>query len=150
MSPGEHGECFVLSTGHEVDLDLGNYERYLSVCLSGDNNITTGKIYQHVIEKERKGAYLGRTVQIVPHIVDEIKDWIQRVANTCVDGSGEKPDVCIIELGGTVGDIESVGFGRQLWADLADEKQMPFLEALTQCRPCPLPPARTARADVYQ
>ncbi|KAI1244602.1 CTP synthase [Eutypa lata] len=104
--------------GSEVDLDLGNYERYLSVCLTGDNNITTGKIYLDVISKERRGAYLGRTVQIVPHVVDAIKDWIKRVGKICVDGSGEEPDVCIIELGGTVGDIES----------------MPFIEALTQLR----------------
>ncbi|RYC55164.1 hypothetical protein CHU98_g11046 [Xylaria longipes] len=108
MAPAEHGECFVLGSGSEVDLDLGNYERYLSLSLTGDNNITTGKVYLDVISKERKGAYLGRTVQIVPHVVDAIKDWIKRVAHTCVDGSGEEPDVCIIELGGTVGDIESV------------------------------------------
>ncbi|KAI0869566.1 CTP synthase N-terminus-domain-containing protein [Hypoxylon argillaceum] len=118
MAPAEHGECFVLGSGSEVDLDLGNYERYLSLSLTGDNNITTGKIYLDVISRERKGDYLGRTVQIVPHVVDAIKDWIKRVAHTCVDGSGEEPDVCIIELGGTVGDIES----------------MPFLEALTQLR----------------
>ncbi|KAH8157446.1 hypothetical protein CIB48_g10805 [Xylaria polymorpha] len=109
MAPAEHGECFVLGSGSEVDLDLGNYERYLSLSLTGDNNITTGKVYLDVISKERKGAYLGRTVQIVPHVVDAIKDWIKRVAHTCVDGSGEEPDVCIIELGGTVGDIESAG-----------------------------------------
>ncbi|KAI0105320.1 CTP synthase N-terminus-domain-containing protein [Nemania sp. FL0031] len=118
MAPAEHGECFVLGSGSEVDLDLGNYERYLSLALTGDNNITTGKVYKQVIDKERNGDYLGRTVQIVPHIVDHIKDWIRRVAHTSVDGSGEEPDVCIIELGGTVGDIES----------------MPFLEALTQLR----------------
>jgi CTP synthase len=118
MAPAEHGECFVLCSGSEVDLDLGNYERYLSLSLTGDNNITTGKVYMDVISKERKGAYLGKTVQIVPHVVDAIKDWIKRVASTCVDGSGEEPDICIIELGGTVGDIES----------------MPFLEALTQLR----------------
>lgn len=80
-------------------MDLGNYERYLSLSLTGDNNITTGKIYLHVISQERKGAYLGRTVQIVPHVVDAIKEWITRVAHTCVDGSGEEPDVCIIEMG---------------------------------------------------
>jgi len=118
MSPAEHGECFVLSSGHEVDLDLGNYERYLSVRLSGDNNITTGKIYTEVLQKERRGGYLGVTVQIVPHVVDCIKDWIRNVAKRPVDGSNEEPDVCIIELGGTVGDIEN----------------MPFVEALTQLR----------------
>ena len=90
--------------GSEVDLDLGNYERYLSVCLTGDNNITTGKIYLDVISKERRGAYLGRTVQIVPHVVDAIKDWIKRVGKICVDGSGEEPDVCIIELGYVLSD----------------------------------------------
>lgn len=85
--------------GSEVDLDLGNYERYLSVRLTGDHNITTGKVYLNVIEQERRGAYLGRTVQIVPHVTDSIKDWIRRVAKIPVDGSGEEPDVCIIELG---------------------------------------------------
>ncbi|KAJ4420171.1 CTP synthase ura7 [Gnomoniopsis sp. IMI 355080] len=118
MAPAEHGECFVLRSGSEVDLDLGNYERYLAVTLAGDNNITTGKIYQHVIQKERRGDYLGKTVQIVPHVTNAIKDWIKRVARVPVDGSDEEPDVCIIELGGTVGDIES----------------MPFVEALTQLR----------------
>ncbi|KAK7735837.1 CTP synthase ura7 [Diaporthe eres] len=105
-------------SGSEVDLDLGNYERYLALTLAGDNNITTGKIYQHVIQKERRGDYLGKTVQIVPHVTNAIKDWIKRVAKVPVDGSSEEPDVCIIELGGTVGDIES----------------MPFVEALTQLR----------------
>ena len=107
MNPLEHGECFVLDDGGEVDLDLGNYERYLSVKLTRENSLTTGKIFQHVIERERKGAYLGKTVQTVPHITDAIQDWIQRVAQIPVDSTGEKPDVCIIELGGTVGDIES-------------------------------------------
>ncbi|RYP55926.1 hypothetical protein DL769_010014 [Monosporascus sp. CRB-8-3] len=107
MAPAEHGECFVLSSGSEVDLDLGNYERHLGVTLTGDNNITTGKIYLEVLQKERRGGYLGKTVQIVPHVVDMILDWIKRVAKVPVDGSGEEPDVCIIELGGTVGDIEN-------------------------------------------
>ncbi|KAJ2987152.1 hypothetical protein NUW58_g4663 [Xylaria curta] len=132
MAPAEHGECFVLGSGSEVDLDLGNYERYLSLSLTGDNNITTGKVYLDVISKERKGAYLGRTVQIVPHVVDAIKDWIKRVAHTCVDGSGEEPDVCIIELGGTVGDIENV-CNISLLAH-PNPFAMPFLEALTQLR----------------
>ncbi|KAM5342663.1 hypothetical protein ACJ41O_013629 [Fusarium nematophilum] len=108
MAPAEHGECFVLSSGSEVDLDLGNYERHLGVTLTGDNNITTGKVYLEVLQKERRGGYLGRTVQIVPHVVDMILEWIKRVAKVSVDGSGEEPDVCIIELGGTVGDIENV------------------------------------------
>ncbi|KAG9995003.1 hypothetical protein KCU78_g15335, partial [Aureobasidium melanogenum] len=79
MNPKEHGEVFVLDDGGEVDLDLGNYERYLDITLTRENNITTGKIYQHVIEKERRGDYLGHTVQVVPHIVDAIQDWVERV-----------------------------------------------------------------------
>lgn len=113
-----HGECFVLDDGGEVDLDLGNYERYLNITLTRENNITTGKIYQHVIERERRGDYLGRTVQIVPHLTNAIQDWIERVARIPVDDTNEQPDVCIIELGGTVGDIESA----------------PFVEALRQLR----------------
>ncbi|KAK9074924.1 hypothetical protein SSX86_003243 [Deinandra increscens subsp. villosa] len=116
MSPFEHGEVFVLDDGGEVDLDLGNYERFLDVKLTRDNNITTGKIYQSVINKERKGDYLGKTVQVVPHITDAIQDWIERVAAIPVDGNEGPPDVCVIELGGTIGDIES----------------MPFIEALGQ------------------
>jgi CTP synthase len=99
-----------LNDGGEVDLDLGNYERFLDVELSRINNITTGKIYSEVIEKERKGDYLGKTVQVVPHVTDAIQSWVERVADLPVDQSGEKPDVCIIELGGTVGDIESAPF----------------------------------------
>lgn len=110
MSPLEHGECFVLNDGGEVDLDLGNYERYLNITLTRDHNITTGKIYSHVIERERKGDYLGKTVQVVPHITDAIQTWIERVARIPVDESGLEPEVCIIELGGTVGDIESAPF----------------------------------------
>ena len=116
MSPFEHGEVFVLDDGGEVDLDLGNYERFLDVSLMRDNNITTGKMYANVIERERRGDYLGKTVQVVPHITNEIQDWIERVANLPSDGSGKIPDACIIELGGTVGDIESA----------------PFIEALRQ------------------
>ncbi|KAH9835297.1 CTP synthase [Rhodofomes roseus] len=110
MRPQEHGEVYVLNDGGEVDLDLGNYERYLNVTLSRDNNITTGKIYREVIEKERRGDYLGKTVQIVPHITNAIQDWIERVSKIPVDDTGEEPDVCIVELGGTVGDIESAPF----------------------------------------
>ncbi|CAI4056150.1 hypothetical protein SUVZ_02G0760 [Saccharomyces uvarum] len=110
MSPLEHGECFVLDDGGETDLDLGNYERYLGVTLTKDHNITTGKIYSHVIARERKGDYLGKTVQIVPHLTNAIQDWIERVAKIPVDDTGMEPDVCIIELGGTVGDIESAPF----------------------------------------
>ncbi|KAF8385436.1 ctps-1, partial [Pristionchus pacificus] len=110
FSPIEHGEVYVLDDGGEVDLDLGNYERFLSVRLTRDNNITTGKIYQYVIEKERKGDYLGKTVQTIPHLTDAIIEWIERVAKIPVDGSTETPDVCIIELGGTIGDIEGMAF----------------------------------------
>ncbi|KAG5368572.1 CTP synthase [Yarrowia sp. C11] len=110
MSPLEHGEVFVLNDGGEADLDLGNYERYINVTLTRDHNITTGKIYQHVIERERRGEYLGKTVQIVPHLTNAIQDWIERVAKIPVDDTDEEPDVCIIELGGTVGDIESAPF----------------------------------------
>ncbi|KAG6329099.1 hypothetical protein ID866_9990, partial [Astraeus odoratus] len=99
MRPTEHGEVFVLNDGGEVDLDLGNYERYLDVTLSRDNNITTGKIYREVIEKE-----------IVPHVTTAIQNWVERVSKIPVDESGEEPDICIIELGGTVGDIESAPF----------------------------------------
>lgn len=116
MSPFEHGEVFVLDDGGEVDLDLGNYERFLQIKLTRDNNITTGKIYQFVIDKERRGDYLGKTVQVVPHITDAIQEWIERVAKVPVDGKEGPADVCVIELGGTIGDIES----------------MPFIEALGQ------------------
>ncbi|KAH9306113.1 hypothetical protein KI387_010517, partial [Taxus chinensis] len=85
-----------------VDLDLGNYERFLDVTLTRDNNITTGKIYQSVIDKERRGDYLGKTVQVIPHITDAIQDWIKRVAKIPVDGKEGPADVCVIELGGTV------------------------------------------------
>ncbi|KNE55399.1 CTP synthase [Allomyces macrogynus ATCC 38327] len=110
LSPLDHGEVFVLDDGGEVDLDLGNYERFLDVTLTRDNNITTGKVYRQVIEKERRGDYLGKTVQVVPHITDAIQDWVERVASVAVDASGQAPDVCIVELGGTVGDIESAPF----------------------------------------
>ena len=116
MSPFEHGEVFVLDDGGEVDLDLGNYERFLDVCLTKENNITTGKVYDNVIQKERKGDYLGKTVQVIPHITNEIQEWIERVAHIPSDGNGKEPDACVIELGGTVGDIESA----------------PFIEALRQ------------------
>ncbi len=110
MNPYQHGEVFVLDDGSEVDLDLGNYERFLDISLTTDHNITTGKVYKTVIEKERKGNYLGQTVQIIPHITNEILASITRVS----DNSGA--DITLIEMGGTVGDIES----------------MPFLEASRQ------------------
>ncbi|GBG32894.1 CTP synthase [Hondaea fermentalgiana] len=110
MAPQEHGETFVLDDGGETDLDLGNYERFLDVMLTRDHNITTGKVYQSVIERERKGDFLGKTVQVVPHITNEIQDWIARVAQIPVDGTTNPPDVCLVEVGGTVGDIESMVF----------------------------------------
>lgn len=110
MSPFEHGEVFVLDDGGEVDLDLGNYERFIDVTLCRDNNITTGKIYNQVIQKERRGDYLGKTVQVVPHICNEIQDWIEQLATKKSEVDGSQADVCVIELGGTVGDIESMPF----------------------------------------
>lgn len=103
------GEVFVLDDGGEVDLDLGNYERFLDVTLHRDNNITSGKIYDRVIRGERRGNYLGKTVQMIPHVSDCIKEWVKRVAHQRVDPAedGAEPEVCLIELGGTIGDIES-------------------------------------------
>ncbi|KAG7638516.1 CTP synthase [Arabidopsis thaliana x Arabidopsis arenosa] len=114
ISPYEHGEVFVLDDGSEVDLDLGNYERFLDTTLTRDNNITYGKIQRYVMEKERKGDYLGETVQIVPHVTDTIREWVERVAMIPVDGKEGPPDVCIIELGGTIGDNESRPFADAL------------------------------------
>ncbi len=114
MNPAQHGEVFVLKDGGEADLDLGNYERFLDISLTSDHNITTGKVYQTVIEKERRGDYLGATVQIIPHITDQIKEFIKTAAQNS-NGNG-KAEICLVEVGGTVGDIES----------------MPFLEAIRQ------------------
>ncbi|HVG96202.1 MAG TPA: CTP synthase, partial [Chloroflexota bacterium] len=110
MSPYQHGEVFVTDDGAETDLDLGHYERFTDVHLTRDNNVTTGQIYAEVIRKERHGDYLGGTVQVIPHITDEIKAAIRRSATGV--------DVVITEIGGTVGDIES----------------LPFLEAIRQFR----------------
>ena len=110
MSPFEHGEVFVLNDGGETDLDLGNYERFLNLQLTQDHNITTGKVYRDVILKERRGDYLGKTVQVVPHITNEIQDWIEKTAKIPTNEDGEEADVCLIEVGGTVGDIESSVF----------------------------------------
>jgi CTP synthase len=110
MSPFEHGEVFVLNDGGETDLDLGNYERFLNLQLTQDHNITTGKVYRDVILKERRGDYLGKTVQVVPHITNEIQDWIEKTAKIPTTEDGEEADVCLIEVGGTVGDIESSVF----------------------------------------
>ncbi len=104
LNPYEHGECFVTEDGAETDLDLGHYERFLNVPTSQANNVTTGRIYQYVINKEREGAYLGKTVQVIPHITDEIKRRIKLLGNT------GKYDIIITEIGGTVGDIESLPY----------------------------------------
>ena len=108
MSPYQHGEVYVTDDGGETDLDLGHYERFTSARMSRDNNVTTGKVYGTVIEKERRGDYLGRTVQVIPHITDQIKASIRKVATGM--------DIVIVEVGGTVGDIEG----------------LPFLEAVRQ------------------
>lgn len=118
MSPYEHGEVYVLDDGGETDLDLGNYERMMFLSLGRGNNLTTGKIYDHVIKKERRGEYLGKTVQVVPHITGAIIEWIDGVAQNATDGTSQRPQICMIELGGTIGDIES----------------MPFIEALRQLK----------------
>ena len=112
LNPYEHGECYVTNDGAETDLDLGHYERFLNVPTSQANNITTGKIYQSVISKERQGMYLGKTVQVIPHITDEIKENIKFL------GSNGQFDIIITEIGGTVGDIES----------------LPYIEALRQLK----------------
>jgi CTP synthase len=104
LNPYEHGECFVTDDGAETDLDLGHYERFLNTATSQANNVTTGRIYQTVIEKERKGEFLGKTVQVIPHITDEIKRWIKLV------GKQGKNQFVITEIGGTVGDIESLPY----------------------------------------
>ncbi|PKL01837.1 MAG: CTP synthase, partial [Synergistetes bacterium HGW-Synergistetes-2] len=108
MNPFQHGEVFVTDDGAETDLDLGHYERFIDESLSANNNVTTGKIYSSVIAKERRGDYLGGTVQVIPHITNEIQERILR--------AGEKSDIVIAEIGGTVGDIEG----------------QPFLEAIRQ------------------
>ncbi len=104
LNPYEHGECYVTEDGAETDLDLGHYERYLNTFTSQANNVTTGRIYQHVINKEREGAYLGKTVQVIPHITDEIKRRMTLL------GQDNQFDIVITELGGTVGDIESLPY----------------------------------------
>lgn len=121
LNPYEHGECYVTDDGAETDLDLGHYERFLNSATSQANNVTTGRIYQSVIEKERRGDFLGKTVQVVPHITNEIKERIQILGN-----SGDF-DVVITEIGGTVGDIESLPYieaVRQLLYELGDHNGM--------------------------
>jgi CTP synthase len=141
LNPYEHGECFVTEDGAETDLDLGHYERFLNIFTSQANNVTTGRIYQTVINKEREGAYLGKTVQVVPHITDEIKRRMLEL------GQGGMYDIVITEIGGTVGDIESLPFieaVRQLQWELAEEDSVvihltliPYLKAAKELKTKP-------------
>ena len=113
MSPYQHGEVYVTEDGAETDLDLGHYERFISSKMSRYNNFTTGQIYKSVLEKERRGEYLGKTVQVIPHITNEIQEYVVRGAKNACNGDC---DVAVVEIGGTVGDIES----------------QPYLEAIRQ------------------
>jgi len=141
LNPYEHGECYVTDDGAETDLDLGHYERFLNVKTSQANNVTTGRIYQSVIEKERRGDFLGKTVQVIPHITNEIKARMQLL------GEGDEHDVVITEIGGTVGDIESLPYieaVRQLRWELGRENcvvihltLVPFLSAAKELKTKP-------------
>ena len=141
LNPYEHGECFVTDDGAETDLDLGHYERFLNVKTSQANNVTTGRIYQSVIEKERKGDFLGKTVQVIPHITNEIKDRILSL------GRNKNFDIIITEIGGTVGDIESLPYieaVRQLKWESGDENSLvihltliPYLSAAAELKTKP-------------
>lgn len=141
LNPYEHGECFVTEDGAETDLDLGHYERFLNIYTSQANNVTTGRIYQTVINKEREGAYLGKTVQVIPHITDEIKRRMLLL------GKDDKYDVVLTEIGGTVGDIEGLPFieaVRQLQWELPEEDCLvihltliPFLRAAQELKTKP-------------
>tara|TARA_B100001059_G_scaffold50628_1_gene43813 strand:+ start:11641 stop:13269 length:1629 start_codon:yes stop_codon:yes gene_type:complete len=141
LNPYEHGECYVTDDGAETDLDLGHYERFLNINTSQANNVTTGRVYQSVIEKERRGEFLGKTVQVVPHITNEIKERMQLLGN-----SGEF-DIVITEIGGTVGDIESLPYiesVRQLIYELGEENAMvihltliPYLSAAGELKTKP-------------
>lgn len=141
LNPYEHGECYVTDDGAETDLDLGHYERFLNVATSQANNVTTGRIYQSVIDKERRGEFLGKTVQVIPHITDEIKHRIQILGN-----SGDY-DIIITEIGGTVGDIESLPYieaVRQLQWDLGESNSLvihltliPYLSAAGELKTKP-------------
>src|SRR5256712_10049984 len=136
MSPYQHGEVFVTDDGGETDLDLGHYERFTAARVTRDHNVTTGKVYFSVIQKERRGDYLGRTVQVIPHITDEIKASILRVASGV--------DIVIVEIGGTVGDIESLPFleaVRQLKKDVGRDNVIyvhltlvPFIQAASELK----------------
>lgn len=141
LNPYEHGECFVTEDGAETDLDLGHYERFLNIFTSQANNVTTGRIYQHVINKEREGAYLGKTVQVIPHITDEIKRRMLLL------GQNNQYDIIISEIGGTVGDIESLPYIeaiRQLQWELPEEDLLvvhltliPYLKAAKELKTKP-------------
>lgn len=141
LNPYEHGECFVTEDGAETDLDLGHYERFLNVFTSQANNVTTGRIYQSVIEKERRGEFLGKTVQVIPHITNEIKNRIQILSKT------QEYDIIITEIGGTVGDIESLPYiesVRQLQWELGENNAIvihltlvPFLAAAGELKTKP-------------
>jgi CTP synthase len=141
LNPYEHGECYVTEDGAETDLDLGHYERFLNIYTSQANNVTTGRIYQTVINKEREGAYLGKTVQVIPHITDEIKRRMLLL------GQGNQFDIIITELGGTVGDIESLPFieaVRQLQWEMSEEDcvvlhltLIPYLKAAKELKTKP-------------
>lgn len=142
MSPYQHGEVFVTDDGAETDLDLGHYERFIDENLSKGSNVTTGKVYQAVINKERKGEYLGSTIQVIPHITNEIKDRVLRV------GRNDNADIVITEIGGTVGDIESLPFLeaiRQVRKDVANKNDViyihvtlvPYIEAADELKTKP-------------
>ncbi|MBS1739134.1 MAG: CTP synthase, partial [Bacteroidetes bacterium] len=141
LNPYEHGECYVTEDGAETDLDLGHYERYLNTFTSQANNVTTGRIYQYVINKEREGAYLGKTVQVIPHITDEIKRRMTLL------GQNNQYDIVITELGGTVGDIESLPYieaVRQLKWEKGDQNcivihltLIPYLKAAKELKTKP-------------
>ncbi|MDZ7689986.1 MAG: CTP synthase [Balneolaceae bacterium] len=141
MNPYEHGEVYVTDDGAETDLDLGHYERFLDIKTSQENNVTTGRIYHDVITKERQGAYLGKTVQVIPHITDEIKSHVLKL------GESGDYDVVITEIGGTVGDIESLPYieaVRQLRYDVGRENTLsihltlvPYLSAARELKTKP-------------
>ena len=141
LNPYEHGECYVTDDGAETDLDLGHYERFLNVRTSQANNVTTGRIYQSVIDKERKGEFLGKTVQVVPHITNEIKNRILLL------DKNKEYDIIITEIGGTVGDIESLPYieaVRQLIYELGESNAMtihltliPYLSAAAELKTKP-------------
>ena len=132
MNPLQHGEVFVTADGAETDLDLGHYERFVRTTMGKVNNFTAGQVYESVLRKERRGEYLGGTVQVIPHITDEIKSCIRQAAGNA--------DVCMVEIGGTVGDIESLPFLetiRQMRIELGDDKSL-FIH-LTLVRSSPVP-----------